>query len=226
MGSKTAILLIMVSPHKYFIPPATTNRIFVRRVAHAHASHTTISIDKLQSRFSAMLETIPQGVVFVDESGKQGWINQAAAMQLQLQPGSVEPHILAPAMAKLRISANNQAEITAQATQFFAHPHAEIRNWEWIFKGDTPKVLSVSSTATRVDNVFGRPWILDDITEEYFGQLALFERTQELSKANLELETATRFKSQFLANMSYEIGTFMNAIIGMSSLLLNTELTS
>ncbi|MBD3561968.1 GAF domain-containing protein, partial [Planktothrix sp. FACHB-1355] len=36
-------------------------------------SDTTLRLDKLQARFSAMLETIHQGVVFVDESGEQGW---------------------------------------------------------------------------------------------------------------------------------------------------------
>jgi len=50
-------------------------------------SDTTLRLDNLQARFSAMLETIHQGVVFIDESGEQGWLNQAAAEQLELPPG-------------------------------------------------------------------------------------------------------------------------------------------
>ncbi len=93
-----------------------------------------------------------------------------------------------------------------------------VREAQWVRKDGSLLWARISARAINYDDpAKGLVVIIEDITKDR-------EAAEALLKAKIMAEDMARTKAEFLANMSHEIRTPMNAIIGLTHLLLKSNL--
>ncbi len=174
--------------------------------------------DLERALFDSLMENIPDSVYFKNRESRFMHISKAMVSKFGMDSadqaiGKTDADIFTDEHAQQ--ARDDELEIMRTGRPLVSRVERET----WPDREDTWVSTTKMPLRNQSGEIVGTFGISRDVTE--------LKRTQdELQIARDAAEAANKAKSDFLANVSHEIRTPMNGIIGMTELLLNTELTS
>jgi len=178
---------------------------------------TEQALRKAEKKYRGIFENAVEGIFQTTPEGHYKEINPALARIYGYKTTKDLQDSLTDIQHQLYVDPSRRSEFERQMQD-----HGEVHEFESeIYRRDGKKIwISETARAVRDDErkILYYEGVVEDISERKRAEAAL----QFASEAAME---SNRLKSVFLANMSHEIRTPMNGIIGMSSLLRQTQLS-
>ena len=191
---------------------------------------TERALKESEERFRTLFDDAPIAYHEIDLNGTVRRVNRAECELLGLSP---EELVGRPAWEMV---APDQREISRAKVAEKLTGKVPLVSFERPYTGRDGKILMLEVHENLIRDHSGNPagirTAMFDVTGKKQAEAQLRAYSAELQRKNEELDRALRaareaaeLKGQFLANMSHEIRTPMNGVIGMTGLLLDTDLS-
>jgi len=167
-------------------------------------------------RYQELFDFAPDGYLVTDVLGTIREANCAAATMLNVP----QKFLIGKPLVNF-IPYEERSAFRLQLQQL--HNTERVQEWELrLFPRHTTEfdaTLTVVTIRNNNGDVAGWRWLMRDIT----ARKQVEAKLREIELQNLRLQETTRIRSHFLAIMSHELRSPMNAIIGFSQLLLRNQ---
>jgi PAS domain S-box-containing protein len=167
------------------------------------------SVRQSEAKFRSYIEFAPIGVSVADHAGRYVEVNHTGAAML----GYSEAELIGMSIADLMPPECRETGL--QNFEKFKEEGSAMRESLLVRKDGSLAWVSLQAVKLDSDRFIG---FFQDITERKQTEQALISAKEAADAANAA-------KSRFLADMSHELRTPLNGIIGMSGLLMDTDLT-